>query len=56
MTSIRVFVRRLEPDGTRPPISIQRPRLVGAPNRPPREKEEPTLTDRVFQFLDQRSA
>ena len=55
MTSIKVVVRRLEPDGTRVPISIQRPRLVPPPNRPHHE-EEPTLADRVFQFLDRRSA
>jgi hypothetical protein len=55
MTSIKVFVRRLEPDGTRSPISIRRPRPVATPN-PPDDEEEPTLAERVFQFLDQRSA
>jgi hypothetical protein len=53
MTSIKVIVRWLEPDGTRPPISIRRPRLV--PDRPDRN-QQPTLADRVFQFLNQRSA
>lgn len=55
MTSIKVFVRPLELGSTRTPISIQRPRLVPAPDRP-RQEEEPTLAERVLQFLDQRSA
>jgi hypothetical protein len=55
MTSIKVFVRRLEPDSTRSPIPIRRPTLVAVPNRPHPE-DEPTLAERVFQFLDQRSA
>ncbi|HVT97883.1 MAG TPA: hypothetical protein VHE33_10265 [Acidobacteriaceae bacterium] len=55
MTSIKVFVRNLEPDRARPPISIQRPRLVPAPDSPDHE-EEPTLAERVFHFLDRRSA
>lgn len=55
MTSIKVFVRRLEPDGTRSPISIRRPGLVTIPDRPHHE-DESTLAERVFQFLDQRSA
>jgi len=55
MTSIKVFVRRLEPDGTRSPISIRRPGPLGSPD-PSHHQEEPTLAERVFQFLDQRSA
>jgi hypothetical protein len=55
MTSITVFVSRLEPDGMRSPISIRRPRLVTIPDRP-HDEDEPTLAERVFQFLDQRSA
>jgi hypothetical protein len=55
MTSMKVFVRRLEPDSTRPPISIRRPRLIPVPENPDHQ-EESTLAERVFQFLDQRSA
>ena len=55
MTSIKVFVRPLEPDATRSPISIKRPRLVGAPDSPDHQQET-TLAERVFLFLDQRSA
>jgi hypothetical protein len=55
MTSIKVFVHRLEPDGTRSPIPIRQPRPVAPPD-PPHYEEEPTLAERVFQFLDQRSA
>jgi hypothetical protein len=56
MTSVTVFVHRLEPDGTRSPISIRRPWRVGAPDRIPVHEEEQTLAERVFLFLDQRSA
>ncbi len=56
MTSIKVFVRNLEPDRARSPISIQRPRLVGSPEPNADRDQEPTLADRVFLFLDQRSA
>jgi hypothetical protein len=55
MISIKVFVRPLEPDSTRSPISIKRPRLIGAPDTT-RHEHEPTLAERVFLFLDQRSA
>lgn len=57
MTSIKVIVRRLEPDGTLRLISVHRPRLVGAPEETPHEPENcETLAERVFLFLDQRSA
>ncbi len=55
MTAIKVLVLRLEPDGTPTPISIRRPASVGSPD-PSHPQEEPTLAERVFQFLDQRSA
>lgn len=57
MTSITVIVRRLEPDGTLRLIPVQRPRLVEAPEETPHEPESyETLAERVFLFLDQRSA
>ena len=55
MTSIKVFVRPLDLGSARPPISIRQPRLVAVPDRSDRA-DEPTLADRVFQFLDRRSA
>jgi hypothetical protein len=56
MTSIKVCVRLLEPDASRSPIiSIRRPWLVPVPDTP-RHEPEPTLAERVFLFLDQRSA
>jgi hypothetical protein len=55
MTSLKVFVRPLESDATRSPISIRRPRPAAVPDRQHLE-EERTLTERIFQFLDQRSA
>ncbi len=56
MTTIKVFVRNLEPDRARSPISIQRPRLVGSPEYDADRDHEQTLAERVFLFLDQRSA
>jgi len=55
MTSIKVFVRPLEPGSDRIPIPFRRQGIAAAPAHPD-ASEEPTLAERVFQFLDQRSA
>jgi hypothetical protein len=56
MTLIKVLARRLELESARPAISIQRPRLVGSAQNDAGHDEEQPLADRVFLFLDQRSA
>lgn len=63
MSSITVIVRRLEPDGTRVPVStrrllLMRPNEASAPDvaRPIRPENDQTLTERVCTFLEQRSA
>jgi hypothetical protein len=57
MTSIKVVVRRLEPDGSLCLVYPRRPALVVTPPlKASQSEDQNTLTERVFLFLDQRSA
>jgi hypothetical protein len=62
MTTINVFVHRREPDGKRSPVRTQQLTIVTTTDPHAHTSsgqdadDDRTLAERVFMFLDQRSA